>query len=390
MSYITIFENRGIRNLLNNLFLGRATLVSSLFFIMGAFVVYQIIFTGIKKVCAYLHINFDTYALRTIIGITYILGLLFSLQMAIPNRNLSWTAVNFQLVAVIFYTAILSVPSKYHLFTPIVLAFMIFNSVLTSWASWGMAIDLILFYKTLNYIRDHMKGKFPFMQYFLSSLFFGAIYWIFIMMKFNISFNTLLQEIFYLAVLELFTFGYIGILFTDLELRAALFRDATHDKLTSAYNYDAFDIDFRKLFQKDSRNHIKFTMMMFDVDRFKKINDTYGHLAGDKVLQNVVKVVQEVIDENDRNIKLYRTGGEEFNVIFPDYKLNDTENIVREIFETVNHSTTEYNNNTIHLTISMGVSEISDSDVSINDFYSRVDEALYHSKRGGRREITVI
>lgn len=376
--------------MLNNIFLGRVTLISSLFFIMGAFIVYQILLIGIKKAFTYLHINFDTYALRAIVGITYILVLLFSLQMAVPNKSLSWTVINFELIAVIFYSAILSVPAKYHLFTPIVLAFMIFNSALTSWPSWGMAITLILFYKTLNYIRDHIKTKFPFITYFLSSLFFGATYWFFILVKFDIGVNTFLQEIFYLAVLELFTFGYIAILFTDLELRATLFRDATHDKLTSAYNYDAFDIDFRKLFQSERHTHIKFTMMMFDIDRFKKINDTYGHLAGDEVLKNVVKIVQSVINKNDKSIKLYRTGGEEFNVIFPNYKLDETENIIQDIFEAVNHATTEYNGETIQLTISVGVSEIDDNDVSTNDFYSRVDEALYHSKRGGRREITVV
>jgi len=170
--------------------------------------------------------------------------------------------------------------------------------------------------------------------------------------------------------------------------RTALFRDATHDKLTAAFNYDAFDMDFRSLFQNNNTPDKKFTMMMFDIDHFKEINDTYGHLAGDKVLQSVVDIVQTVIENNDPHIKLYRTGGEEFNVLLPNYQVAETQNIVKEIFEAVNHSNIKISHDTVFLTISMGVSEVDPKDVTINDFYSRVDKALYHSKRHGRKEIT--
>ena len=159
--------------------------------------------------------------------------------------------------------------------------------------------------------------------------------------------------------------------------------------MTETYNYDAFDIDLRADFKKYQRDQTTFSMMMFDVDHFKHINDTYGHLAGDKVLQNIVNVVKKVIAANDPKIKLYRTGGEEFNVIFPEYDLDSTKRIVNEIFSAVNHSQTLFEDNTIHLTISVGVSEISPNDNSTNDFYSRVDKALYSSKKSGRKAITI-
>lgn len=376
--------------MLNSFFVDKATLLSSLFFIMGVFVIFQVGFAGIKKALIIKKVHFDEFALRALLGILYILAILFVMQGSVHGHLPSWTIVNFQLVAVIFYTVILSVPYKYHLFTPIVIAFMLFNSAVTNWESWCMAIVLIVFYNTLNYFKDHTEKKFPYFRYLLSSIFFGALYWFFIKLKFSISYEIFAKEVFSLAILEAFTFGYIGILFADVEFRTALFRDATHDKLTSAYNYDAFDIDLRYLFKQVRESNEKFTMMMFDIDQFKNINDTYGHLAGDKVLQNVVDVVQTVIDNNDPKVKLYRTGGEEFNVIFPGYELDDTKNIVREIFSAVNHSETKIDDASIYLTVSMGVSEINETDVSMNDFYSRVDEALYHSKRNGRHEITVV
>lgn len=253
-----------------------------------------------------------------------------------------------------------------------------------------MSLVLVLFYYSLNYIKDNTKSKFPFFLYMAVSFTSGFLYWFFVKIKFSISNTVFTQQIIYLFVIELFTFGYIAILYTDLESRAALFQDATHDKLTQAYNYDAFDIDFRSLFKDNIISDGKFTMMMFDIDRFKSINDTYGHLAGDKALQTVVNVVQNILTNNDKNIKLYRTGGEEFNIIFPHYHVKDTQPIVKEVFEAVNHANIELDKETIHITISVGVSEISKKDVSINDFYSRVDKALYHSKRNGRKEITII
>ncbi|CAJ1191830.1 hypothetical protein CPR19088_GLDEOEPO_02233 [Companilactobacillus paralimentarius] len=375
--------------MLTSFVIGKASLLTSLFFIMGVFIVFQVAFAAIKKVLTIKDVNFDEYTLRAVLGIIYILVILFVLQNSVRGHGNSLTFVNFQLVAVIFYTVILNVPFKFHLFAPIVLAFMIFNSAITSWESWCLGAVLLAFFYTLNYIKTHTEKVFPYLYYLGSSIFFGVLYWFFAKLKFSISDQVFWKEIFDLTILEIFTFGYIATLFADVESRTALFRDATHDKLTSAYNYDAFDIDLRELFRKVKTTDMKFTMLMFDIDHFKHINDTYVHLAGDAVLKNVVKIVQTVIDNNDPKIKLYRTGGEEFNVIFPNYKLDDTKPIVEEIFSAINHSDTKFDNNKINLTVSMGVSQMSKDDISINDFYSRVDEALYHSKRNGRQEITV-
>lgn len=100
---------------------------------MGVFIVFQVAFAGLKKVLTIKDVNFDEYTLRAILGIIYILIILFILQSSVRGRAPSWTFINFQLVAVIFYTVILNVPFKFHLFAPIVLAFMIFNSAIKSW-----------------------------------------------------------------------------------------------------------------------------------------------------------------------------------------------------------------------------------------------------------------
>jgi len=131
-----------------------------------------------------------------------------------------------------------------------------------------------MFYTSLNYIKLHNQEKFPYFTYFIVSLFFGSLYWYFTKIKFSISNPVFIREIIYLIIFEIFTFGYIAILFTDVASRTALFKDATHDKLTAAFNYDAFDMDFRSLFQNNNTADKKFTMMM--TNRFKKVHTRAG------------------------------------------------------------------------------------------------------------------
>lgn len=378
--------------MLTSSFLDVSSLLPSLFYILGAFLVFQVLFSGIKVLLNKMAVHYDSYSLRAALGVIYIMSLLFYMEITATNIQHSWIYINFELISVIFYTVILSANKHYYyyFFPLILLASMVLNSALTSWESWCLSFDLIIFYQALNYIKNHTKNKFPFFKYLIASVIFGSLYWFFAKIKFNISNPMFIHQLTSLFVMELFTIGYIAVLFSDLESRASLFRDATHDRLTHAFNYDAFDIDLRAIFKEDNQPNAKFTMIMFDIDHFKNINDTYGHLAGDAVLKEVVQIVQKVLKQSDPKIKLYRTGGEEFNVIFPNYKVEETTDIVNKIFSAINSTTIHLKENDINITASFGVSEISPHDVSITDFYSRVDKALYHSKQHGRNKITTV
>lgn len=129
-------------------------------------------------------------------------------------------------------------------------------------------------------------------------------------------------------------------------------------------------------------------MIMFDIDHFKNINDHYGHLVGDKVLQQVADITQTVLNANDENINFYRTGGEEFNILLPNYKLSEIDSITQEVFTAINNSQFNFNNQTVDVSVSVGSSEIRENDLNSDEFFNRVDDALYHSKRNGRMRIT--
>lgn len=130
-------------------------------------------------------------------------------------------------------------------------------------------------------------------------------------------------------------------------------------------------------------------MIMFDIDHFKHINDTYGHLAGDEVLKGIASTVSNVLKKDGETLTLYRTGGEEFNVILPGYKVEQAQAVAQDVFNAVAQLSVKYNESVIHVTLSIGVSSLAVKDRNPLDFYKRVDANLYHSKKNGRMQITV-
>ncbi len=182
---------------------------------------------------------------------------------------------------------------------------------------------------------------------------------------------------------------YIAMLSQDSAIKVRLAKLASHDTLTNTENFSAYTQDIESFFRISRKDNVPLTMMMFDIDHFKHVNDTYGHLAGDRVLQHAAMVVQTVIEENDSNINFYRTGGEEFNLIFPNYEIGETETVVYQIFSAINNMEVHSDEDQISISISVGVAELTNDDKSPIDFYNRVDNNLYHSKRNGRMQVTI-
>ncbi|HHD64023.1 MAG TPA: diguanylate cyclase [Desulfobulbaceae bacterium] len=157
-------------------------------------------------------------------------------------------------------------------------------------------------------------------------------------------------------------------------------RLSTTDPLTGAYNRRMFmDLLVREL-QRASRYGEPFSLLMFDIDHFKRINDQYGHNAGDRVLQEVVRLSMETIRQADT---LARWGGEEFMVLLPrtggDMAHALGERLRLRIAE---HAFVDAD----HLTVSVGVTSLGRVD-SIDSLLKRVDEALYTAKESGRNRV---
>ena len=128
---------------------------------------------------------------------------------------------------------------------------------------------------------------------------------------------------------------------------------------------------------------------MIDIDTFKKINDTYGHFCGDKIIKSLSKVLIENTRGSDF---VYRIGGEEFVIIFPDTNINEGEKLaqkIRKVIELLMVSVDELN--TLQYTVSIGVSEYNTKkDKSFNDVLLRADNALYVAKEEGRNRVSIL
>ena len=369
-----------------------APLLISLFFILGVFVFYEILFDGVRLILYRHQVNIPNQILRPWLGVLYIFLLLISFQSLISKTPTNWLFINFQITALVFLAVLLNVPIKFHIFIPIILIFMIFNSALYYWESWCFSITVIAFYGSLKYIKRQRPNNFPFVYYAIDILLFGFILWSLAKIKFSLSSIIVLKQLTYMIFFTVFALSYIGLIMRENKVKHSLFSLASHDELTHSKNYNLFEVELDAEFQNSIQSKIALTMAMFDIDHFKAVNDRFGHLAGDKVLEKVVESVQTVIDENDTNVSLYRTGGEEFNIIFPNYTIEETTEILNQICAVINHTTIIYNQEKeqqqINVTISVGVSELNKDDLNPKAFYDRVDRAMYQSKKSGRNKIT--
>ena len=134
-----------------------------------------------------------------------------------------------------------------------------------------------------------------------------------------------------------------------------------------------------------ARRHVRdLSFIMFDIDHFKKINDVHGHLAGDFVLKELARIVQTRIRRDE---VFARYGGEEFAIVLPETNLEGARALADWLREKVEKSNFTFQNETIRVTISIGVSVLNDDHKVSTDLIQDADGKLYEAKRGGRNRV---
>lgn len=155
---------------------------------------------------------------------------------------------------------------------------------------------------------------------------------------------------------------------------------STTDQLTKLLNRHKMNSELEKEWKRAARYRNKFSLIMFDIDWFKKINDTYGHQAGDSILDEMARLTKKILRSTDI---IARWGGEEFLVLCPEINLNGANELAIKLCSTIeNHRFTV--NTTV--TISAGLCEF-DEQKSIEDMIQEADEKLYEAKRQGRNTV---
>lgn len=159
------------------------------------------------------------------------------------------------------------------------------------------------------------------------------------------------------------------------------------DALTGIANRGALNTRAIELFKRSNLLGVPFSLIVFDIDKFKTINDTYGHPAGDYVLKEISSIVRaKLIRENDF---FARAGGEEFTLVLLGSTLQTASDVAERVRHTIETHKFNFESKDIIVTVSAGVSCGTAADTNWESVYNRADKALYKAKNSGRNQISV-
>ena len=167
------------------------------------------------------------------------------------------------------------------------------------------------------------------------------------------------------------------ITFDDISM---LVNQLTTDSLTQVPNKMHFDLMFKYALNIHRRQDKPLSLIFFDIDHFKKVNDNYGHLIGDKILYNIAQLVKRCLRKSDT---VARWGGEEFVILLPNTSRKDAYKVAQTLRETIEKKVFE---DVGHITSSFGVSELKEDEKS-DEFLKRADKLLYAAKANGRNMV---
>jgi diguanylate cyclase (GGDEF)-like protein len=158
----------------------------------------------------------------------------------------------------------------------------------------------------------------------------------------------------------------------------------TVDGLTEVHNKRYFHEQLDREASRSRRYERTFSLVVFDLDHFKQVNDTHGHLAGDAVLRQLAQIVRANVRRDDT---LARIGGEEFGLILPEVGIDGARALAEKIRVAVEDATFRFEGQTIPVTVSLGVAQwgagVDEGDALVR----KADAALYEAKRGGRNRV---
>ena len=163
-------------------------------------------------------------------------------------------------------------------------------------------------------------------------------------------------------------------------------KQAVTDELTNLYNRRAFADIAEKEVGRARRYQRPLALILFDIDHFKNVNDTHGHLVGDQVLRVLAAAVKKIVRATDT---ICRFGGEEFIVLMPEAMRDEAMAMAERLREKVSDITVVAPEGTLSLTISLGVAALEpDKDESLESLIGRADKAMYNAKAAGRNTVS--
>lgn len=162
---------------------------------------------------------------------------------------------------------------------------------------------------------------------------------------------------------------------------------ARKDGLTGINNRTYFNTLYSETVKKVLSEKASICVALFDIDKFKRVNDTYGHLAGDEVIKTVARLTGAFIEKNNGFVCRY--GGEEFVAVLPNINLKKAETLINELHKIIASSVVEYGGERIGMNVSVGLTAYPEICDNPYDLLKRADWAMYYAKEHGRGQVKV-
>lgn len=172
----------------------------------------------------------------------------------------------------------------------------------------------------------------------------------------------------------------------DSKFHADIQRKLKYDDLTALLTYESFKDAMSWEVENARAKSRTFVLLMMDLDDFKKVNDTYGHLAGSFVLQEIGKIINDNLRFFDISA---RYGGEEFISFLPDTNKQEAFHAAERLREMIADNIFIHNNKKFRITISIGASQFPDNGVTLEELIRTADEMLYNAKREGKNRVSL-
>lgn len=162
---------------------------------------------------------------------------------------------------------------------------------------------------------------------------------------------------------------------------------AIRDSLTGIYNRGQLNVLVDQYSKEAMERQLPLSIALFDIDHFKKINDTYGHLFGDEIIKEIAKYAQEIAIKHHGIAARY--GGEEFVLVFQNKDIKECKEIVEELRQRISKLQIPYEGDIVTTKVSVGLASYPETCQHIRELLNRADGAMYYSKREGRNQVTI-
>ena len=179
------------------------------------------------------------------------------------------------------------------------------------------------------------------------------------------------------------TIGVLSLTYMTISAyQSKLEKTAATDQLTGIYNRHVFDIVLDEMFKEYQRTKKDFSIIMLDIDHFKRINDKFGHLAGDQALKHITASINKNIRKSD---VCCRWGGEEFLILLPETDIEEAAIVAESIRSIMEEESFTAGNESIHITMTFGVCR--GGEMPVDEVIRRADQAMYRGKHLGRNRV---